>query len=479
MRLGDLTRYVSHSVIVGFTLGASTLLVLDQMKNLFGWTAHGAAEDHFLTRFWLSLAQGGGVHWPTLLIGVGTIALVVAVRKFNDFCRRRGSRFPIPQHLVAIIIMAGLVWGLRLDAFGVAIVGAIPAALPPLQIPDLRWDEVQRLASSAFSVAVLGLLEAVAMSKSIASRTGHKLDINQQCLSEGAANLAGSFFQCIPGSGSLTRSAVNLQAGGVTQWSGVFSAVGVAGMVLLFAPLAQYIPRSALAGLLMLAAFRMVEGKQLRFHLRATKFDAGIVIATALAAVFISVEFCIVIGVFLSFMLYVPRASHVRLVQYTLTPQQRIRERRSTDTDCDRLLCYGLEGDLFFGAEPELHHHLAAIQKQASGGAARVVLLVLKGARNPDATFLHLLTTFQAKLAKQGVDLLLCAVQADLVKALAITNLDATIGTNRIFPDGTESGVSTHQAVLHAYQLLGENHCASCPRKRKEGGQDEPLVYEI
>src|SRR5262249_45763266 len=155
------------------------------------------------------------------------------------------------------------------------------------------------------------------------------------------------------GSGSLTRSAVNQQAGAVSQWSGVFAAVAVAGTVLLFAPMAQYIPRASLAGLLLLAAFRMVDRQQLAFHLRATRFDAGVVLATALAAVFVSVEFCIVIGVFLSFVLYVPRAAQVRMAQLTQTPQQLIRERLPDDPSCDRLLLYHLEGELFFGAEPE------------------------------------------------------------------------------------------------------------------------------
>src|SRR5207302_695593 len=170
-------------------------------------------------------------------------------------------------------------WMFRFEQ--VTIVGPLPAALPSFQAPDLKWDQVRLMAGSTFAIAVLGLLEAVAMAKAIASRTGQKLDINQQCLSEGAANLAGSFFQCIPGSGSLTRSAINQQAGAVSQWSGVFAAVAVAGTVLLFAPLAQYIPKAALAGLLMLAAFRMVDRRQLAFHLRAGRFDAGIVLATA------------------------------------------------------------------------------------------------------------------------------------------------------------------------------------------------------
>src|SRR5262249_16293657 len=154
---GDLTRYISSSVIVGFTVGASTLLVLDQMKNFFGWEARGDPGDHFLKRFWLSLTTGGGIHWPTFLIGVATVIVVLAVRQFNTFCRKRGARFPIPQHLVAVIIMAALVWFFRFDR--VKIVGAIPAALPSFQLPDFKWDQIRLIAGSTFAIAVLGLLE--------------------------------------------------------------------------------------------------------------------------------------------------------------------------------------------------------------------------------------------------------------------------------------------------------------------------------
>src|SRR5438094_117845 len=177
LRLGDLTRYISSSVIVGFTVGAGTLLVLDQMKNFLGFQARGGPDDHFLKRFWLSLTNGGGLHLPTLLIGICTIAIVLGVRQFNSYCRKRGARIPIPQHLVAVIVMAALAWGFRLDEQqGVNIVGAIPAALPRFELPDVKWDQVRLLASNAFAIAVLGLLEAVAMAKAIASRTGQKLD---------------------------------------------------------------------------------------------------------------------------------------------------------------------------------------------------------------------------------------------------------------------------------------------------------------
>src|SRR5207237_2074163 len=128
---------------------------------------------------------------------------------------------------------------------------------------------------------------------------------NQQCLSEAVANLSGSLFHCFPGSGSLTRSTINQQAGARTQWSGVICAAAVALTVVLFAPYAYYIPRSGLAGILMLSAWRLVDRHQLAYHLRATRFDAWIVCLTAFSAVAVSVGLCILIGVMLFFVVLV------------------------------------------------------------------------------------------------------------------------------------------------------------------------------
>jgi SulP family sulfate permease len=317
---------------------------------------------------------------------------------------------------VAVVVMATLAWALHLEERGVKVVGAVPPGLPEFGLPELTWDRVRLLAGPAFAIALLGLLEAVAMAKAIAARTGQKLDVNQQCLSEGAANLAGSFFRCFPGSGSLTRSAINQQAGAVSQWSGVFAAVAVALTVVLFAPLARYIPRASLAGLLVLAAYRMVDGRQLLFHLRATRFDAGVVLATALAAVLISVEFCIVIGVFLSFVLYVPRAARVELTRPA--PPAGIG---------GPAVAFGLEGELFFGAGAELEKHFAAMRQGV--GDARVVVLALDRGRNPDAAFLGLLRDFYADLHARGVVLVLCGVRdgTEMMTALAAVGLGGVV----------------------------------------------------
>jgi SulP family sulfate permease len=152
-------------------------------------------------------------------------------------------------------------------------VGTIPASLPSFEVPTVQWSRVHQLASSSLAIALLGLLEAISMAKAIAAQTRQKLNINQQCLSEGVANLTGSFFQCFPGSGSLTRSTINQQAGGRTQWSGVISAAAVALTMVLFARYAYYILRRAGGH----SAFRLAAGRSaaLVYYLRATPSTPG------------------------------------------------------------------------------------------------------------------------------------------------------------------------------------------------------------
>src|SRR5262245_16724794 len=472
LRLGDLTRYISHSVIVGFTAGASALLVLDQLKNLLGLHAMGGVHDHFLKRFWLTLVGGGGIQPETTAVGLGTIAVVAALRWAKG---RLGLRL-LPDLLLVVVAMSALVAWLGLDQRGVAVVGTIPAKLPSFHAPRIDPAQVSQYATGALAIAVLGLLEAISMAKAIAAQTRQRLDLNQQCLSEGVANFTGSFFQCFPGSGSLTRSAINQQVGASTQWSGVWSAIAVGLIVVLFAPWARFIPRAALAGMLMVTAWKMVDRRVLHYHLRATRFDAVIVAATAFSAVAVSVEFCVLIGTFLSFMLAVPRAGRMLLTEFVLTEQGRIHERLPGDVPCRRLLIFGLEGELFFGASANLEQHLRTIEDRIDADS-RVVVLRVKRVRNPDAVGLTLLTEFLERLRPLGVHVLLCGVRAQLFEGMQRTGLAERLREGEVFLEQPVRQTSTLLAIRHAYELI-RDPCPACPRR---GGspRDIDLYYDI
>lgn len=452
LRLGDLTRYISHSVVVGFTLGAGSMLFFDQIRNLFAWKQRGDPHDLFLVRLFETWRQADMPHPATTMIGLGSIVAVVLIRWLKH--RLNTPLFP---ELIFVVALAAVVVGVTgLDQAGVAVIGDIPAALPPFGLPHLDQAWISRLAPGAFAIATLGLLEAIAMAKGIAAVTRQRLDLNQQCLSEGMANFVGSFFHCFPGSGSLTRSAINQQAGAVSQWSGVVSAVAVAGTMLVLAPWARYIPKAALAGILIVASVRMVDWKALRFHLNATRFDRILVIATAVSAVAISIEFCVLIGVFLSFALAVPRAGRMRVTEFVVADDGDVHERIEGDEPDERVLIFGLEGELFFGSGPMLERHLDTIVARVTP-ATRVVVLRVKRLHSPDAVGLHLVADAVAQLREHGVEVLLCGVRADLLDAVKRTGLADKIGDGSIFREQPVRQTSTMAAIRYAYERLGIN----------------------
>ena len=446
LRFGDFSRFISHAVVVGFTLGASVLLLLDQLKNVFGLKEMGTVHDHFLIRFSNTFTQG----WNSETASKHGWTAGIALLTIADPMQQSGVKLQPP----------------------------VPRSLPSFEVPELDWGMARNLSSSAAAIAFLGLLEAMAMSKSIAAKTGQKLDMNQQCLSEGLANMAGSFFRCFPGSGSLTRSYINHSSGAATQWSGVISALGVAATILVLAPFAQYIPKAALAGVLILTAARMNDFKTLKYYLTATSFDRWIVIATALSAILISIEFCILIGVFLSFAFFVRLAAKIRVNELTVTSDRVIREVIPSDLRCSYLRILNVEGEMFFGCAPELERQFVAFNEEAPD-SLKVVILRLKRTNNPDAVCMDILERFILKMQERKIIVMLSGIRSGMAKTLANTGISHVVGPENIFREESEVWASTITAMKKAYVLLGNNRCQHCPNQSIASEQRADWSYMI
>jgi sulfate permease, SulP family len=506
-RLGDLTRYISESVILGFMAGAGFLVALSQVRNLLGLKERGTGHHHLLYRLWLTLTSDGQWNLPTTLrtlsIGLGTIVLVVTLRRLA-----RKYRLPRVDMLLVLILAASLTALFGWDQKGpdgntlVAVVGEVKGDLPTPHLPavpglKLLWERVQQMGGSAAAIALLGLLEALAIAKSIAVRTRQPLDYNRQCLAEGLANFCGGLFRCMPGSGSLTRSAINFQAGAVSRWSGVFSAIAVALGVVLLARLARYIPLAALAGILFVTAAGLIDGPRVRYALRASRYDAILVGATAFAAVFISVEFSILIGMALSILMYVPRVARLHATELTISPGpgdpgapanggrggsptpgvRIVRERQPADPPCTGMVLFDLEGELFFGAAPDLDRLLDDLKKRTKAGL-RIIILHMKRTRNPDVVCMDRFQHFLQEMKAGGVTVLLCGVREDFAQAMKNLHFHDWMPAGCVFREDSADS-STLAAVRRAYEILGPDVCAHCPRNGGPEPDKEVLYYMI
>lgn len=479
-RLGDLTRYISESVVLGFMAGAGLLVALSQIGNLFGLQDVGTGHQHILHRLWLTVTHGGPVNWRSVAVGLATVVLVLLLRHVA-----RRFRLPRLDMLLALLISAAITFGLGWSqasdggSSAVAVVGRVPTGMPWPHLPRFSPEWITQMAGSSLAIALLGLLEALAIAKAIAHQTREPLDYNRQCLAEGLANLTGGFFQCLPGSGSLTRSAINFQAGAVTRWSGVFAAGTVAVVVVLFARWAHFIPKASLAGILLVTAAGLFDRRRLGRALSASRYDAGLVLTTAFSAVFISVEFSILIGVAFSILMFVPRAARLKATELAISAENTLRDRQPSDPCCSRIVILDLEGELFFGAAPELDRYFGELRDRVHAGL-RIIILRVKRTRNPDIVCIELLQHFIQEMQRHGVTVLLAGVRADFAQTMANLKFGQWLPPDCVFPeDPAVVGSATLAAVRSAYERLGDDVCECCPRRRSGPRAEGDFYYMI
>jgi SulP family sulfate permease len=460
-KLGDLTRYISEAVILGFMVGASLLLGIGQTANLLGVRQLGTGHQDIWMRLWLTLTEGDPLNPRAIGISAATIILALLLRKL--VCAYRLPQMDMLAVLIIVSIAAYLFGWTLPGADGkpvVDIAGSIPASLPAPHIPEIQFAWIRDLSSSALAIAFLGLLEALAIAKSIGTQTRQRLDYNRQCMAEGLANLAGGFFHCLPGSGSLSRSAINFQAGAATRFSGIIVAVGVALAVLLFAPLARFIPKAALAGLLVLTAARLIDIPRLRYAFRASNYDAGLVVITAAIALFVGVEYAILAGVLLSIAMFVPRASHLKSEELVVSLERVVRGRVPSDPPQPEMILFDLEGELFFGAAPELERYLTYLLQRAGVQRTRYIVLRVKRLRNPDMVCLERIEHFLHDVEKSGITVLFAGVRPDFLAAIKSLHFFNWFSSENIFVEEDDYDSATLKAVRRVYTLLAKDNVA-------------------
>nr|WP_224098899.1 SulP family inorganic anion transporter [Mycobacterium avium] len=455
-KLGNLTRYISESVIIGFMAAAAFLLAIGQLGNALGVRDKGNGHMQVLRRVWLTLTHGDHINYRALTLSAAAVLAVVL--------RKLVQRYGWPQvDMLAVLVITALIaylagWSTP-GAGGhtaVAVAAKIPRSLPGPHVPDVHTEWLPHLSTGALAIAFVGIIEALSIAKAIAYQTQQQIDYNHQIMAEGLANLTGGFFQSLPGSGSLSRSAINFQSGAATRFSGIVSAATVAAALLLFAPLLRYVPQPALAGLLLVTAARLVDFERLIYTLKASRYDAGLVIVTAFTGIAVDLDKSVLLGVILSILLFVPRAAKLKSKELVVTPERVVRERIPGDSPDPSIVIYDLEGELFFGAAPELDRHLSAINQRIADGGIAFVILRLKRVRHPDVVCIERIEHFLRAVTERGVTVLLAGVRDDTLGVLNNVGFKSWFSAEHVFPEEDEEFSATLKAVRYAHNRLAE-----------------------
>ena len=289
-RAGKLIDYMSHTVIVGFTAGAAVLIVNSQVRNFFGVDiTRGASVVQTMLEF---IPQITRVNLVALLIGCLTLLTALLWQPLN----RR-----VPAMLVAVIF--GSVAAVAARAFDptfvIKTVDALPGALPPFSMPDFSLDTLRALLIPSIAMTLLALAEAVSIAQALAKRRKETLDGNQEFLGQGLANVVGSFFSSYPASGSFNRSGVNVAAGAATPFSAIMASAFLVAILFFVAPLAQFLPLAAVAAILFLVAWNLIDRREIRYLL-SDKFERVTLLATFAATLLLPLEWAILLGVAVS-----------------------------------------------------------------------------------------------------------------------------------------------------------------------------------
>lgn len=340
-RLGALVNFVSHSVVVGFTGGAAILIATSQLKHLFGLTLPNG--ESFL-HTWVDLIHLlPNMNLFAFSIGMATLMTAILAKRF----------FPKwPNMLAAMLVGSVLAHVFNGAEHALALVGPLPGRLPPLSFPDLSWTTLRELSSGALAIALLGLIEAVSISRSVAIQSGQTIEGNQEFIGQGVANIVGCFFSAYPSSGSFTRTGVNYRAGAKTPLSAVFSAFFLMGIVLVVAPLAAHLPIAVMAGIILRVAFDLINVQHIRKIIKSTRPGTLVLSVTFLSTLLLELEFAIYAGVLLSLALYLKRTSHPRVTSRVpdLTSPWRSFITDKNLPECPQLKIIRIDGSLYFGS---------------------------------------------------------------------------------------------------------------------------------
>jgi SulP family sulfate permease len=462
LRFGEVTKFISRSVVVAYGAAIGLVLVTSQLPNLLGVKSSGGAG--FLAS--LSAVAGAlpaGISWPDAAIGCGTLVLFfVAARRFPGK----------PADLVVVLALAlgslAFAW-LRADGgaldeaklpFRVARdMGALDAVWPQFSGVELSREHLELLPTllgGAVAIALLGMLESASITKGLAAKSGQRVDTNQELFGMGVGNIASALFGAVPGSSSFTRSAAAYQSGARTQFAAMLGSVAVLFALLFLTPVFNHIPLAALAAVLMRIGAKMVVPAQIRVACRSTRSDAAVFALTLGAALFVRLDIAIYAGIGLSLALFLQKVSAPVLVEYSFDDSGSLAQiKDKAQRVIPQIAIIHVEGELFFGAADVF---LTQIHQQAGDENIHLFILRLKNARHLDASTAMALESLHESLRKTGRHLLVSGCTQDVMNVIRNSGILRTLGAANVFEgDPANPNVSTRRALLRAREVLASD----------------------
>ena len=591
-KLGALVNFISHPVVIGFTNAAAIIIALSQLSKLLG--VHMSRTDIFIRDVWGVVLQFGDIHYPTLIMGLGAIAIMVLMKKFAprapgvliaviattalswliEFERKATITAPQiadaelralvethtrmdarlsamkrdyyahvdginalqhgdgdPHEIARLKYEAELLWidlskledenrarrtelrhmtyavvsaedkSLRLYRSGAApesynggmwhlkslagdkldlsgggeVVGVIPSGLPELKLPRITWESFTLLLSSAFVIALVGFMEAVAMSKAIATKTKERINPNRELIGQGLANISGSFSQSYPVCGSFSGSALNLSAGARTGLSSVFNGLFVMVTLLMLTPLLYHLPQSVLAAIIIMAVAGLFNFRAIKHAWQTHKHDGAAAVVAFVATILLAphLDQGILIGAGLAVVLYLLRTMKPRVAVLGRHADGTLRDARIHNLrTSDQIIAVRFDGSLYFANVP--YFEAAILEAVANKPKASYLLVVGDGINQLDASGEESIRHLVQQLRAGKVTVVFSGLKTQVLNILQRTGLYAEIGAQHFFR-------TDDSALATIYQWLDPQtfDARYCPLRRPTDKQGPAPTTDV
>jgi len=445
LKFGVLINFISHTVVQGFTSGAAVIIAASQITNLLGFRV---ASNDSLNNYIIGALDN--LHQTNLTaLGISLTTIITAFI-FKRYFKR------IPYLLGAMIL--GTLVCILIDGStkGVYLLEKLSGTLPPFSQPNFDDNILTNLFLGALSVALLGLIEAASIARSIAIRSKQKIEGSQEFIGQGISNLVGGVLSCYPSSGSFTRSGGNYDAGAKTPIASLFSALIVISFILFFPSLTTYIPMPVMAGSIIAITWNLFDIKGFIKTIKSDKSEAITLLGTFICTLCIQLEYAIYVGVLISIVLYLHKTSRPRIT--TVAPvitahgNRRIRNiNRYSLQECPEIKMIRIDGSIFFASS----NHVQTYLHKLSAANNEKIIIISKGINFIDSTAQHMLINEIERIEKMKGKIIFSSIKGNVYDDLAKTDLKTVLDDHRMFD-------STSEAIQIMIKSIKPEKCHHC-----------------
>ena len=444
-KLGKIIKFIPYPIIVGFTSGIAVTIFTTQVADIFGLDFQGEkVPGDFIGKWMIYFKYFDSINWWNTLISISSIIIIVLTPKLVK---------KVPGSLVAIVAITVIVYFLKVH-FGITVIDTIGdrfminAALPDAEIPDINMATITDLLPVAITIAMLGAIESL-LSATVADGVigGEKHNSNTELIAQGVANIITPLFGGIPATGAIARTMTNINNGGRTPVAGIIHAIVLLLILLLFMPLAQYIPMACLAGVLIIVAYNMSEWRTFKALLKNQKSDVAVLLITFFLTVIFDLTIAIEVGLLLAVVLFLKRineVTHVSIIKnkLDLTDESEFTQDEEILTLPEEVEVYEIDGPFFFGIANKFEESMRII-----GDKSKIRIIRMRKVPFIDSTGLHNLESLCQKSVKDGIQVILSGVRKDVHKMIGTSSIPVMIGKENIC-DNINIAIERAKAIL-------------------------------